>query len=203
MIIGFTGPQCAGKTTIATQLCSYLTNCNFDVVFQPEQVLPKDLTDITSKELELVQCMTLNHHIKPLLNHAYNTKLKRILVTDRTIIDAYVYTNFFAKQQTLPEELLRYSGYLVRKLVPYYSVIFHCDIENIDLVDDGIRSTDNTFRTDISVEFINYLKCNNKFLNNNNVRILSLRGPLEQRVQKAIQFFEEIKFQGFKQLYAK
>jgi len=190
MIIGFTGPQCAGKTTIATQLCSYLTNCNFDVVFQPEQVLPKDLTDITSKELELVQCMTLNHHIKPLLNHAYNTKLKRILVTDRTIIDAYVYTNFFAKQQTLPEELLRYSGYLVRKLVPYYSVIFHCDIENIDLVDDGIRSTDNTFRTDISV-------------NNNNVRILSLRGPLEQRVQKAIQFFEEIKFQGFKQLYAK
>lgn len=203
MIIGFTGPQCAGKTTIATQLCSYLTSQRFDVTFQPEQVLPRELTDVTSKELELVQCLTLNHHIKPLLNYVYSNKPSRVLVTDRTVIDAFVYTNYFAKQQTLPEELLRYSGYLTRKLLPYYSVIFHCDVENIPMVDDGVRSTDEKFRTDISVEFINYLKCNNSFLNNNNVRVLSLRGTLEERTNKAIQFFETIKFQNFRKIYAK
>lgn len=186
MIIGFTGPQCSGKTTLATQVFNSLKTKSEDITFQFEPIIPKDLLDITSKELELVQCLTLNHHIKPLMQYEYNKKVSKMLITDRTILDAFLYTNYFAKQQSLPEEILRFSNYLLKKLITKYNIIFYCDIETIPLEDNGIRSTDEQFRQDIANEFNKFIKTNSTLFTNSNVEFKILTGTPDQRFNSAL-----------------
>ena len=174
MIISFTGPQCSGKTTCLT----YLNN--FSPVFfdtQPEPYFPKEILDVENNNIEFVQSLILNHHIEVLLKY---DKFPRCvnLAMDRCIVDAYVYTDYIAKTKGLPEQLLRYSSYLLSKLITKYDIIFYCKPTGIPLVDNGVRSTDEQYRDDITKSFDLFfskpINCQTK--------IVTLEGSFEQRM---------------------
>lgn len=172
MIISFTGPQCSGKTTCLTQLNNF-SPLFFDI--QPEPYFPREILDISNNDIEFVQSLILNHHVEVLLKYSTFPRCVN-LAMDRCIVDAFVYTDYIAKTKGLPEQLLRYSSYLLDKLIKKYDVIFYCKPTNIPLVDNGIRSTDEQYRNNIANNFDIFFSKTNIPTN-----VVVLEGPHEQR----------------------
>ncbi len=156
MLIGFTGAQSTGKTTLL-KLCKELlcdekwTKCS-DGVYRDEwnfvdEVTRKVMRDgfpINEDGDNLTQLFILKEHLK---NHTVCGDEKWIL--DRCILDGYVYTKWLHSQNLVDKWVLDYSRNLLTMLGKYIDVIFYTEPDDIPIEDDGERSVNLNFRNDI------------------------------------------------------
>ncbi len=147
MRIAIVGTQCTGKTTLIKSLkestCLPLRYKIKDEVVRTlgSQIDLKINKDFDFKSQGLI-----------FLNHMENVLDCTDMITDRSCIDAFVYTTYNYKKGKLTEAQYNYFKSLFELNLPYYDKIFYLPVE-FELVSDGFRSTDERFRVDIDVLF--------------------------------------------------
>src|SRR5210317_785821 len=175
MKVSFTGAQSTGKTTLLEAVKS-----NEDFRFKYEFIdeitrrMQKKGLKINEAGGNTTQLLIMNEHIKNLL---YENA-----IMDRCTIDGVVYTHWLYKQNKVEKWVWEYSVNVFEHYVNRYDIIFYLKPE-FDIVDDGVRSVDVTFRDEIVSRFERYLK-------SVNTPVVTLSGSVEERLN---QFKETIK----------
>jgi predicted ATPase len=143
MLISFTGAQSTGKTTLLNECCQSPAFRKFHCV--PEvtrKVAREQHVDINEGGGDITQLFILNEHLR-------NHYIKGPALLDRCILDGWVYTDYLFDQGKVSLWVRDYAQQLYRKLLTQLDVIFYTDPEDIPIEDDGQRSTDKNFRSDI------------------------------------------------------
>ena len=151
MLIGFTGPQSSGKSTLLQSMhtSDKFRKCSF-VKEVTRKVASKGLA-INQSGDNLTQLHILNEHLN---NHTHNGECT---VLDRCIIDGYIYTDYLHSIGLVDSWVLDYAGKLLSLLGPQLSVVLYTDPADVNLVDDGVRSTDSSFRNTIIEMFDDFI----------------------------------------------
>lgn len=185
MNITFTGPQCSGKTTLLKQMKQ--TSGIMDQYFYIDEVtrLVKREFSVSINEEganDITQLLILNKELENLFK--YNYKLLwpgcRGAVHDRCLLDGLVFTEYFYSKglvsQTVWSQALNYWNRFHIK----YDIIFYPDPHEINLEDDGERSTDIAFRNAIIDKYEGYYL--NQFQWKEKIHIL--KGTVEERMEQ-------------------
>jgi len=143
MLVGFTGAQCTGKTTLLTECKHSMDSWNF--VDEVTRKVMRDGHNINLSGDDMTQLFILNEH---LVNHTISTTDKNMML-DRCILDGYVYTSCLARRGLVSEWITSYACNLMSILVEKLDYIFYTQPEDVPLVPDGTRSVDIEFRQDI------------------------------------------------------
>ncbi len=143
MLVGFTGAQCTGKTTLLTE-CKYSMD-SWNFVDEVTRKVMRDGHNINLSGDDMTQLFILNEH---LINHTISTTDKNMML-DRCILDGYVYTSCLSRRGLVSEWITSYACNLMSVLVEKLDYIFYTQPEDVPLVPDGTRSVDIEFRQDI------------------------------------------------------
>lgn len=147
MKIAISGAQCTGKTTLVEALKAdksfedYLFLDNIIKKLVDERGIKiNEQFDITSQKL------IMHTHVNNLLKN-------KKFITDRCVLDAYVYAfHGYMKKEFRAHEIL-YFAEILNKSLKLYDYIFYLPME-FDLVDaKEYRSPDKDFRTNIAYIF--------------------------------------------------
>ena len=151
MKIGFIGSQGSGKTTTAYALATELKKKGHDVYVLSEvaRSCPFELNEGASQKTQL-------WIFGKQLTREQSSK-GEILISDRTLMDSFCYgiracPNFFIPLSPFVKEYLK-----------TYDFIFYLKPKDEYLIDDGVRSTNKSFRDeidDIIREYITKLDIN-------------------------------------------
>jgi len=183
MNITFTGPQCSGKTTLLKLMRS--SGGIFDKFFYIDEVTRKvrDECNVPINEEganDITQLLIINEELKNLFNCGSMGGWCKGTVHDRCLLDGLVYTEYFYDKNLVNRQVLQQASFYWYKFHSKYDIIFYPDPHEINLVDDGERSIDNTFRNAIIEKYENdYL---NQFLWKD--RITILKGTVEERMEQ-------------------
>ena len=177
MKIAITGAQSTGKSTL---LDSIKRDDRRDGLLS-EYVFIDELTrSIKGKGViinengdNLTQLLTNNTHVDNILLNNF--------VSDRCIIDSYVYTSWLYENNKIDEWVLIYSYHLFLTLVGMYDRIYYLKPE-FDVVDDGVRSSSTSFRDEISNLF-------EDVINDHDIEVITLTGSIQERTN---QFYTHI-----------
>lgn len=142
MLIGFTGAQSTGKTTLLNRMvndtnyrkCSYVKEVTRKVARYGLNI--NELGDNETQLFILSEHLT-NHH------------LKGCNVLDRCILDGWVYTHYLYEQGKVDKWVATYATNLLKVLSTKLDVVFYTDPTDVPLVDDNVRSVDRSFREGI------------------------------------------------------
>lgn len=143
MLIGFTGAQSTGKSTLLNRMArdEYFRKCSF-VKEVTRKVASKGL-NINAHGDDTTQLFILSEH---LYNHH---AVEKCMVLDRCIIDGYIYTRWLFEQGSVSEWVYKHACQLYNLLVKRLDVVFYTHPDDVPLEDDGVRSVDTQFRNDI------------------------------------------------------
>lgn len=139
MRVGFTGPQCSGKTTLLKK-CKSLYGDKFQYVDEVTRPLARKGFTINEGGNDDTQRAIIDAHID-------NIKLDNVIM-DRCIIDGMAYSWYFNGKNQISDETWHYcivEG--LRKCLRKMDIIFMT--ESVEMEDDGTRSVDLTFRNEI------------------------------------------------------
>lgn len=142
MLIGFTGAQCTGKTTLLNMCKNTLSNYNF--VDEVTRKVGRMGRVINEQGDDLTQLFILKEH---LVNHVIPDDENWIL--DRCIVDGYVYTRWLFEQGRVSGWVLNHAGCLLSMLGERLDHILYTCPDNIPMEDDGGRSINKQFRDEI------------------------------------------------------
>lgn len=84
--------------------------------------------------------------------HIFNVFMYDNMLTDRTALDGLVYTTWLYKNNQVAISTLRHVREVFHRLWPKYDHVFYIEPE-FDIVDDGVRSVDVSFRDEIAELF--------------------------------------------------
>lgn len=174
MVISFTGPQSAGKSTLL-ELCKKEFGDRFSYVEEVTRFVKREYgVSINEAGDNQTQLLILNQHLVNSIKHPKD------VIMDRCIVDGVIYTNWLCKEGKVENWVVDYSLELLYILSKKIDIIFHC-IADFDLVDDGERSTDIQFRNDIRDHMEFFLKGmrNEKEF----PTVVDLSGSIENRMQ--------------------
>ena len=159
MLIGFTGAQSTGKTTLLNRCKKELRSKEFTKT-EADGITTwgdkwKFVDEVTRKVMRqgwsinedgdnLTQLFILKEHLQ---NHT--TPKTENWVLDRCILDGYVYTRWLKEQGAVDTWVLTYAGNLLSILGKHLDVIFYTEPGDVPIEDDGERSVDVDFRNDI------------------------------------------------------
>lgn len=174
MKIAFSGTQCVGKTTFLEIIKkelesnkSLLSNILKDYTIGKSGTHNVINQGLPSSELsnDITQLLILSNYVYDLnkINH----------ISDRCILDNLIYTEYQHTKGKCSEELLKLTTKLVDKYINRYNYIFLLPPE-VPVINNGIRSIDEVYRTTIHVLFLNKIK---KF---NNIYLLP--GNFEEKL---------------------
>lgn len=155
MKIGVTGTSCSGKTTLARQLSEYFGFGLFNEV-------ARNYTKEQLKNKKIQFEIFLRQILEEL--EFYKNTMHRNTISDRTIIDNYIYMS----------RLFRPSGYtldLTKFWANTYDIIILCP--KLPFVDDGYRCN-----IDIENDIISFMK-------NNMIKYEVVRGGIDERFEQA------------------
>lgn len=156
MLIGFTGAQCTGKTTLLNLLKKKLSNSKWtksnDGVYRNEWNFVPEVTRKVMREGlkineagdDVTQLFILKEHLQ---NHVVDVNDKWIL--DRCILDGYVFTRWLYEQGSVEKWVLNYACNLLSMLGERLDHILYTEPDDIPIEDDGERSINVQFRNDI------------------------------------------------------
>lgn len=179
MLIGFTGAQSTGKSTLLKQMSidDMFRKCSF-VKEVTRKVAARGL-DINDQGTTLTQLFILNEHLN---NHTLHEKCT---VLDRCIIDGYIYTKYLHETKRVDDWVLEYAINLRNYIASRIDVLLYTDPEDVKLVDDGVRSVDQQFRTRIIELYDEFLSDEKLLLNIMPVtKIVKLSGDVSQRMDQ-------------------
>lgn len=142
MLIGFTGAQSTGKSTLLNQMFNDTSFRKCSFIKEVTRKVARRGLNINELGDNVTQLFILNEH---LINH----HLAGCTILDRCILDGWVYTQYLHEQGKVDKWVLDYAWKLLTLLVPKLDIIFYTDPVDVPLVDDKVRSVDKTFREEI------------------------------------------------------
>ena len=146
MRISFTGPGCSGKSTLLKK-CRDHYGDRFDYV---DEVTRPAL----HSGLKINEDGDSNTQLYILEQHIHNDSLDNVIM-DRCIIDGLVYTNWLHMEGKVSDTVQATYDNLYKGLVKNLDIIFYT--KPVKLEDDGERSTNAKFITDIETMFENII----------------------------------------------
>ena len=169
MKIGFIGAQGTGKTTLLNAVHEILPH--FKKCTESTRWVKSLGFDINELGTDLTQELILMKHLD-------NLFLNDEMLTDRTLIDCFVYTEWLYENGKVSLETLNKTRAAMDKLLYNYDMIFYLPIE-FEVEDDGVRSVNDSFRKEIDTKFKTIV---------DTLGIPSLTGSIEERTQQVINF---------------
>lgn len=179
MLIGFTGAQCTGKTTLLKECKATLTEWKF--VDEVTRKVMRAGHDINLDGNDTTQLFILNEH---LINH---NKIEGNMMLDRCILDGYVYTSCLARRGHVSDWVTTYACNLLNLLVDKLDYIFYTQPEDVPLVSDGTRSVDINFRQDIINRYEDLFAQDYYWMN----KVVRLSGDVEDRMDTILNILDE------------
>lgn len=141
MKVALSGVQCSGKTTLLAAIKDYygnLFNYDSEVV---RGLVKKYGIGVHDKSNELTQLIINQTHVN-------NARKSGNWIFDRCILDSHCYAEYALSQGQISEGVFELSKSTFESFVNDLDLICYLD-PNIPLVDDGFRSTDETFRNEM------------------------------------------------------
>jgi len=192
MLIGFTGAQCTGKTTLLKllkqQLCGEKWTKGSDGVYRDEWNFVPEVTRKVMREGmsinedgdNLTQLFILKEHLQ---NHVVSTDHNWIL--DRCILDGYVFTKWLWRQGSVDKWVMEHSCHLLSMLGDRLDHILYTEPDDIPMEDDGERSVNVEFRNDIIKIYEDLMDCSMSTPGRDTWRnkIIRLSGSVEERME--------------------
>ena len=143
MKVGFTGPQCSGKSTLL-QKCKEYYGDKFEYVDEVTRPLAREGFEINEGGNDATQKAIIDAHIANIT--------KKNVIMDRCIVDGMAYSFYFLERGQISLETWNYcvtEG--LRKCLREMDIIFMT--ESVKMEDDGVRSTNEDFRNRIEEIF--------------------------------------------------
>ena len=171
MLIGFSGVQSTGKTTLLNELKkNKLLAKRF--IFKDEIVrdIKKEGYFINENGNDATQLRVIFAHIQ-------NIYLTGDKIVDRNLLDGYCYTLYLYKHKKVSKKTFSLIKNLFNTYISFYDFIFYIDPE-FKLVSDGLRSENESFRKEMTLIFQKTVKRIQK-----DVLIIKLKGPVDRRLK--------------------
>jgi nicotinamide riboside kinase len=207
-IVSFTGAHCTGKTTLL-QACKHrYGGVQVEVVPEVTRKVKREYGEEINEGSTLAcQYLIAAEHLQnafrrcefetvescpPLPGSPGITKLR---ILDRCAVDGFIYAQYLAKQQTdevaeaLWWKLQAHDRNLLTMVQDRYDILFYTDPSDVDLVDDGVRSTNDEFREGIIKGFEKFISDAGPNMYN---RIVRLKGTVEERLEVIDQKIREL-----------
>lgn len=180
MLIGFTGAQCTGKSTLLAR-CSKLRFetgpfYKFNFVEEVTRKVKRGGHEINLDGNDVTQLMILNEHLN---NHILNQDT----LLDRCILDGYVYTSCLARMGKVSEWVTSYACNLLNLLIDNIDIIFYTQPEDVPLVADGTRSVDLNFRQEIINRYEDLFAQDYYWMD----KVVRLSGSVEDRMETILE----------------
>lgn len=145
MLIGFTGAQCTGKTTLLN-MCKTKCTGGWNFVDEVTRKVKRERSVMINEDGDdLTQLFILKEH---LTNHVVDNDDQNWIL-DRCILDGYVFTKWLHVQGSVERWVLDHAACLLSMLGERLDLIFYTEPEDIIIEDDGERSVNKIFRDDI------------------------------------------------------
>ena len=149
MRIGITGAQSVGKTTLLNALRSEPFFSGYSVCDEVTRELIDMGFDINEAGSDITQTLIMQKHIA-------NIYMNDKMLTDRTSLDGLVYTTYLNLHSKVDLVTVEKAKAIYDKTIHEYDHLFYIRPE-FDLVDDGVRSINKSFRDEIVEIFEGYL----------------------------------------------
>lgn len=174
MIVSFTGAQSTGKTTLLNKCKEIYTNWYF--VDEVTRLVGREHNvSINETGTNDTQLLIINQHlINSLLPHSN-------VILDRCIIDGLVYTQYLVNTGKVEPWVLDICGHMYNHLIKKLDCVLYTCPDDIPIDDDGERSTNMRFRSDILDIFNQVLE--DIYTYNNNLQVVMLTGPVDERLK--------------------
>ena len=149
MRIAFTGAHSTGKTTLLNEL-KHDSDFNLEYEFIDEitRRMTKKGLKINESGGDMTQLLIMNSHISNIL------KDKSIM--DRCALDGVVYTRCMYEKGQISDWVMDFAENVFTKIIDKYDYIFYLTPE-FDMEDDGVRSVEKGFQTQIVKLFEQYI----------------------------------------------
>lgn len=174
MRVSISGTHSTGKSTLFDGLKkdSFFNECEF--VAGPTRFLQQQGYPINNHadNYDSTQLMCLVYDLQVF----EDTKLKDIIVSDRCLLDTYVYTKYLFKKGKVSEPVFLSVEKVWLAKKDSYDVFFLPSKNEVPLVADGVRSEDEDFRNEIQSLFL-------EIIDINGLKIYALEGSVEERIE--------------------
>lgn len=175
MRIGLSGAQSVGKTTLLSALRSEKIFNGFTICDEVTRRVASYGLPINEGGNSLTQKLIMHEHI-------VNVFMYDKMITDRTALDGLVYTEYLRINGKIKDDDYYHVRDIFQRVAPMYDYMFYIPPE-FPIVDDGVRSTDNKFREEISYIFESKIK---KY----NLNVIRVTGSVRDRVTKVVEIIE-------------
>lgn len=145
MMIGITGAQSVGKTTLLNALRSEKIFNNYAICDEVTRRVKSYGLPINEDGTDNTQRLVMNEHIVNVFMHDN-------MLTDRTALDGLVYSTYLFKHNNISISTMRYVNDVFSRVWASYDYVFYIEPE-FDIVDDGTRSVSKEFRDEIAELF--------------------------------------------------
>lgn len=142
MRIGISGAQSVGKTTLLNALRSEKLFEKYAICDEVTRRVKSYGLPINENGTDSTQRLIMNEHI-------VNVYMHTDMLTDRTVLDGLVYSDYLYSHAKINMPTLEYVNQVFDKVWPMYDHVFYIEPE-FDIVNDGIRSNDVVFRDKIA-----------------------------------------------------
>lgn len=168
MKIAISGAQSTGKSTLLRYLKNDRDLVGFEFIDELTRQLAAKGVSINEKGGNFTQIFTITIHAENIL--------KKHFISDRSILDALVYTRWMYNKGKVEEWIMDYAVGVAKEILPMYDYVFYLPSE-IPIEDDGVRSSSKEFRDEIEKLFEYYIE----FLN---LKVYKLTGSVADRASK-------------------
>ncbi len=171
MRISFTGAQCSGKTTLLNKCIEHYGD-RFEYVTEVTRPIARMGMPINESGDDDTQRAIIESHI-------LNSTIENVIM-DRCIIDGLLYTKHLYDMKRVNFDTWTYAYDTYLNLLNRLDVVFYT--EAVEMVDDGVRSTSDSFRESMINSFNRWVT----FLENDTQpefrgEIIRLRGSVDDR----------------------
>ncbi len=175
MIISFTGAQSTGKTTLLNLIRD--KNYDFNYVDEVTRRIKREYNlTINEGGGDITQSMIMADHIA----NVYRKGDHDVTVLDRCAVDGVVYTQWLYNNGQVEKATLDHAKLMFAMLIEEYDAIFITSPVDVELVDDGERSTNIEFREDIQSLFDMYI--GHLMVDNKDKNVFVVAGTVEERM---------------------
>lgn len=175
MIISFTGAQSTGKTTLLNLIRD--KNYDFNYVDEVTRRIKREYNlPINEGGGDITQSMIMADHIA----NVYRKGDHDVTVLDRCAVDGVVYTQWLYNNGQVEKATLDHAKLMFEMLIEEYDAIFITSPIDVELVDDGERSTNIEFREDIQSLFDMYI--GHLMVDNKDKNVFVVAGTVEERM---------------------
>jgi len=185
MKIGLAGAHSVGKTTLLNALRS-------ESCFKHYKVCDEVTRQVRAMGLNINEGGDDKTQHMIMLKHLENVFMNNNMITDRTALDCLVYTRYLWKNGKVTDTTSRYINEMFSKIWHCYDIVFYIEPE-FDMEDDGVRSTDITFRDDIVEEFKQAIA----ELQLHKDSFFYLTGSVVNRVNRVKEIYEGMQYGGY------